>query len=475
MSSVTTADLAREASRGDAPALEKIYRDYHQPLYRFCLAILGNPQDAQDALQNTMVKMLRALPGEKRSIALKPWLYRIAHNESIDLLRRRRPDVSLEASEPQVGEELVVKVEARQRLRLLIADLSTLPERQRETLLMREAAGLSFEEIGDALDTSPAAARQTLYEARLSLRQMDTGREMDCEAVAKALSDGDGRVRRRRDIRAHLRDCGNCRGFAEEIDSRRGTLAAISPLPAAAAAAMLQGLIGGGTAGGAAAGAGAGGVGGLVGGTAVKSVGTAALVKGVAAVAVVAAVGIGAADRAGLIHVGSGNSGSQTGAGGVEPKAAPVGGGADSSSIRSGGETPASARASLNKATSARGSGAAPARGTSRTASEGDEPSSTGPESTENKTAAAPGASGVEHPHGRGHAKQTPAAADHGQETAASHKPEKAQSQSGSAPGSGKSAEQPIAPTHPATPATTSPLPDAAGPEAESPPGKPAK
>jgi hypothetical protein len=127
-----------------------------------------------------------------------------------------------------------------------------MPERQRQTLLMREAAGLSFEEIGAALKTSAAVARQTLYEARLGLREMDSGREMKCAAITKALSDGDCRVRRRRDIRAHLRDCGSCRRFAEEIDSRSNTLAAISPLPAVAAAAMLQGLLSGGTTGGAA-------------------------------------------------------------------------------------------------------------------------------------------------------------------------------------------------------------------------------
>ena len=78
--------------RGDLPALPP-------DLYRFCLAIVGGPQDAQDALQNTMVKALRALPGEEREIQLKPWLYRIAHNEAIDLLRRRRESAELEASE----------------------------------------------------------------------------------------------------------------------------------------------------------------------------------------------------------------------------------------------------------------------------------------------------------------------------------------------------------------------------------------
>ena len=485
MSGTATDALAREASRGEERALERIYRDYHQPLYRFCLAIVGNPQDAQDALQNTMVKMLRALPGETRRIALKPWLYRIAHNESIDLLRRRRPDVSLETSEPRVGEELAVKVEARQRLRLLLADLSALPERQRETLLMREAAGLSFEEIGVALETSAAVARQTLYEARLGLRQMDAGREMECEAVTKALSDGDGRVRRRRDIRAHLRDCGHCRAFAEEIDSRGDTLAAISPLPAVAAAAVLQGLVGGGTAGGGAAGAGAAGAGGLVGGAAVKSVGTVTLLKGVAAVAVVAAIGIGAADRTGLIHVGGDKSGSRAPAAaeptGAEPEAASAAG---SSSARSSGGTRASTRASLNRAAPA-GAGADgaihPARGSSHAAStespSASEPPAAGSEGTEPKGTASPGASGVEHPHGRGHVKQTPAAAAHGQETAASHKPEKTPGSTGSEAGSGnsRSAEHPAHPVPPVTPAATSPPSVAAEPEAKAPPGNPSK
>src|SRR6476646_6391615 len=82
--------LTRRAVGGDERAFAAIFERYHQLLYRYCLAILGNPEDAQDALQNTMVRALRALPRQERSISLRPWLYRIAHNESIDLLRRRR-------------------------------------------------------------------------------------------------------------------------------------------------------------------------------------------------------------------------------------------------------------------------------------------------------------------------------------------------------------------------------------------------
>lgn len=291
--------LTRRAVGGDERAFSAIFRRYHQPLYRFCLAIVGNPEDAQDALQNTMIKVLRALPGEEREIDLKPWLYRIAHNEAIDLLRRRRETAPLDVEQVAPGYGLVDDAATRERLERLLADLRELPERQREVLVMRELSGFSFEEIGSTLDTSSAVARQTLYEARLSLRQMEEGREMLCDSVTRALSDGDGRVTRRRDVRAHLRACSDCRRFRDEIKGRRQEFAALSPLPAAAAAGMLQGLVGG--SGAASSG---GGLAAALGGGAAKTIATSAAAKGVATVAVVAAVGVTAADRSGVIQLG---------------------------------------------------------------------------------------------------------------------------------------------------------------------------
>jgi RNA polymerase sigma factor (sigma-70 family) len=290
--------LTRRAVGGDERAFAAIFRRYHQDLYRFCLAIVGNPEDAQDALQNTMIKVLRALPGEERRIELKPWLYRIAHNESIDLLRRRRETRQLDVEQAAPGCGLAEDAATRERLRRLIADLRELPERQREVLVMRELEGFDFEEIGAALETSAGVVRQTLYEARRSLRQMEGGREMDCEGVTRALSDGDGRVARRRDVRAHLRTCADCRRFGDEIKGRQRDFAALSPLPAVAATGMLQGLLGGSGAGS------GGGLAAALGGGAAKTIGASAAAKGVATAAVVAAVGVTAADRSGVIHLG---------------------------------------------------------------------------------------------------------------------------------------------------------------------------
>lgn len=437
--------LTRRAVGGDEHAFAAIFRRYHQPLYRFCLAIVGNPEDAQDALQNTMIKVMRALPGEERKIDLKPWLYRIAHNEAIDLLRRRRETRPLDVEQVAPGYGLAEDVATRERLRRLLTDLRDLPERQREVLVMRELAGLDFKEVGSALGTSSAVARQTLYEARLSLRQMEQGREMGCDGVTKALSDGDGRVTRRRDVRAHLRTCADCRRFGEEIEGRSHDLAALSPLPAAAAAGMLQGLIGGS---GAASG---GGFAAALGGGAAKTFATSAAVKGVATVAVVAAVGVTAADRTGAIHLGL------PGAGGGQPaKEAP----ADT------GVQPQAHGQDVGPAHQPAGSSEAGGIGERKTGGAKAQPPPRGLENGKAHAGAGAGAQAhgqaqeelhvpappSEHATGQDHEKQTPDAAAGGQGTAAEKKPEA----SGQGGGNGQSgaAEKP---SHPAKPPPSSP------------------
>jgi RNA polymerase sigma factor (sigma-70 family) len=411
--------LARRAATGDERALAAIFDRYHQGLYRFCLAIVGSPADAQDALQNTMVKVLRALPGEERRIELKPWLYRIAHNESVELLRRRRPTEQLDPDLATRGGSLADDAEARERLRRLIADLEQLPDRQRAALLMRELGGLDYEEIGTALGTSAATARQTLYEARQSLRQMDQGREMDCDAVTRALSDADGRVTRRRDIRAHLRTCADCRRFRDEIEGRRRELGALGPLPAIAATGLLQGLLGGAAASGGA------GLAGVAAGGAAKSLGAGAAIKSVAAVAVVAAVGVGAADRTGVVDVTPwGASGSQAqkeggagrmDSGGTSSPADSLS--PDLPSMEPGGGGRGAAAADFAPALDA-GRDAGTGGGQKKGAAEGAVPMP----ATENDDAVVAAGAGGSHPHGRGHEKRHPEAASHGQQNAASDK-----------------------------------------------------
>lgn len=245
------ARLVRLASNGSERAMGAIFERHHQALHRYCHSILGNGHDAADALQNTMIKALRSLPGETRQIALRPWLYRIAHNESISLLRARRTDCGLDAA-ANIGDTAAADVaDSRERVRSLTADLGELTERQRGALLMRELGGLEFTEVADALSTSAAAVKQSVYEARCALQAMQEGRAMDCDTVRRTLSDGDRRVLRGARMRGHLRACAGCRDFEVALRRRPQQLAALAPpLPVAAAAAMLHGILGGGSAGG---------------------------------------------------------------------------------------------------------------------------------------------------------------------------------------------------------------------------------
>jgi RNA polymerase sigma factor (sigma-70 family) len=463
--------LVARATTGDERAFAAIFRRYHQQLYRFSLAIVGNPEDAQDALQNTMVKAMAALPGERRLIRLKPWLYRIAHNESIELLRRRRQADELDPEAATTLPGPAEKAEQRLRLRRLVADMRELPDRQRGALVMRELAGLGFAEIGSALETTPAVARQTLYEARLSLRQMEAGREMSCDSVIRALSDDDGRVIRRRDLRAHLRHCAQCREFRDELRRRRSDLAAISPLPAAAAAGILQAMFGAGGTGG-------GGLAGALGGGAAKVFGTSAAVKSAATVAVVAAIGATAADRGGLIDAGlpGGESAKSVGVAPLDPGVATDGGGsgaAAAADVRSGSASAPGAAAPAHPERSA----VAAVRPTATAREDRGRVAGNAPEVV--PAAGAPGESGS-HRNDAGRHGTPPAAAAHGQETAGGHTAGKGSGGTGRSPGGrAKGAHSaakphpvhPTKPVHPPKPEDEVPIPpDANGKSAAPPP-----
>jgi RNA polymerase sigma factor (sigma-70 family) len=449
--------LARRATRGDRRAFEAIFRHHHQGLYRFCMAIVADPQDAQEALQNTMVKVLRSLPGERRRIELKPWLFRIARNEAVETLRRRRDTVELTPERAGSSQEIAETAADRERLRRLLADLGELPERQRDALLMRELAGLGFEEIAAALGTSAATARQAVYEARLNLHRMEEGRAMRCDAAMLALSEDDGRVMRRRELQAHLRDCASCRAFRGEIEERRTELAALAPLPALAAAGMLHALLGG-SAQAAVTGAG-GGVAASVSAGAGKAVATSALVKAAAGVAIVATIGVSTAAREGLVDIGAGNAG-------WDPAAQPPAGAPREGVARAHpgttGARPRHARggdAQAAGAPAAEGAGlppvdrpaAATARGSAREA---------------RGTSRHSEARGARSRRGRarspGHPAQRPEASTRGRETAAAHRAPRGNP----SPGAGPRSESNSAPAEPQPPAVQPP-PEASPPEPE--------
>jgi RNA polymerase sigma factor (sigma-70 family) len=281
--------LARLVSDGNKQAFAPLYERYYQQLYRYCRSIVHDDLDAQDALQSTFASAFAALRKSQRDAPLRPWLFRIAHNEAVSVIRRRRPTEDLSEASEHCGDSVEQQAGERARFSLLLRDLRELPERQRSALVMRELSGLSHEEIAMVLGTSVGAAKQTIFEARRSLSEFAEGRVMQCDEVRKVVSDADGRTLRSRRVRAHLEDCSGCADFAAAIATRTADLRAFSPaLPATAAAAVLARALGAGSSHG------SGGAAGLAAGTAGKTAGAALATKAVAGVVIVAAGTAGA-------------------------------------------------------------------------------------------------------------------------------------------------------------------------------------
>jgi len=158
--------LARE---GHDPAFAAIVDRYGSQLERYCARLLG-PARAEDAVQQAFVNAHAAMRASEAELALKPWLYRIAHNAALNILRASR-DESEALDESRAGATQTADVvELRERLRETLASIQALPAAQRDAILLREVEGRSHEEIAVALGVTAGGARQHLHRARMSLR-----------------------------------------------------------------------------------------------------------------------------------------------------------------------------------------------------------------------------------------------------------------------------------------------------------------
>jgi RNA polymerase sigma factor (sigma-70 family) len=275
--------LARAVANGDERAFATIYERYHQELYRYCYWIVRNGDDAYDALQSTLVRALAALQRRQRDAPLRPWLFRIAHNESISLIRRRDTtnapvDVS-DRSAPSAEES----ASERAHLALLVSDLHELPQRQRSALLLRELSGLSHHEIAVALEISTHTVKHAIADGRRSLAEQQEGRTMRCQSVRQSIAYHDKRVLRSLRVRAHLRDCPSCAELAAATRARESGLRLLVPPLAPLVAAGLLARVHHAAAAPSATSTGAG----LFAGASGKSLGAALATKTVAAAAIV--------------------------------------------------------------------------------------------------------------------------------------------------------------------------------------------
>jgi RNA polymerase sigma factor (sigma-70 family) len=287
--------LVEEIRGGNEAAFSVAFERHAAGLLGFCRHMVGSPEDAEDAVQHTFVAAFRDLagPGE-RELALKPWLYAIARNRCLSVLRSRRERTSLDVDLPTEG--LAEQVERRAELRDLLRDLRELPEDQCAALLLSEAGDLTHAEVAGVLGCDVANVKALVFRARDGLIQRRDARETPCADIREQLANLRGNSLRRSALRHHLRRCAGCRDYREQLKRQRRMLAAalpvVSSLDLKSSVLAAAGLGGGSSGAGLAAGVGTG---------LFASVGAGTLVK-------VAAVGLlaGGAATAGTALVAEG-------------------------------------------------------------------------------------------------------------------------------------------------------------------------
>ena len=219
--------------RGNHHAFEALVARYQSRLLAFCRHMLSSREDAEDVLQEVFAAAFNAMLADEREINVRPWLYRIARNRSLNHLRRAQA-VGMDSMDVHLSEGGLTtadKVHKREEFRLLIADVQDLPETQRTALLLREIDALSYDQIAEAMETTVPSVKSLLVRARVSLAEAAEARLLSCDEVRLELGEvAEGLTRTTAPVRRHLRTCERCTPFRKQLRHTNRALAALLPV-----------------------------------------------------------------------------------------------------------------------------------------------------------------------------------------------------------------------------------------------------
>ena len=219
--------------RGNTAAFEVLVSRYESRLLAFCRHLLGSREDAEDVLQEVMTAAFNAIVADERPINVRPWLYRIARNRSLNHLRRTQA-IAVDTMDFQLSEHGATtadKVHEREAFRLLVGDIHELPETQKTALVLREMDAMSYEQIAEAMETTVSSVKSLLVRARLSLAEAAEARALSCEEVRIELAEiAEGLLKRPSPlVKRHLKGCDRCSAFRAQLKHTNKALAALLP------------------------------------------------------------------------------------------------------------------------------------------------------------------------------------------------------------------------------------------------------
>jgi len=181
----TAEALSLEALRsGDKAEIASLVEIFLDPVYRLALRMTGNEEDAEDVAQESFIKIIKSLPSFEGRSQISTWIYRIAMNESLMNLRRRKPlnasvEIDRETGDSQDEEIQIIDWAGQPETELITSEakkeldsaISRLPEGLRSVFILRDLQDLSIDNTSEILGISTANVKTRLLRARLKLRQ----------------------------------------------------------------------------------------------------------------------------------------------------------------------------------------------------------------------------------------------------------------------------------------------------------------
>ncbi|MBA3905270.1 MAG: sigma-70 family RNA polymerase sigma factor [Pseudonocardiales bacterium] len=165
--------LVVRAQEGDVRAFEVLARRHQRALYRVAVRMMGDPGEAEDALQEALLDAWRHLDRFRGDASFSTWMYRIVSNRCIALLRRRRPLPAADAGAAVVASDSPERAaELDAELAALGAAVQDLPHEQRVCWVLRELSGMGYAEIAEITGAGEAAVRGRIYRARVRLTEV---------------------------------------------------------------------------------------------------------------------------------------------------------------------------------------------------------------------------------------------------------------------------------------------------------------